>query len=262
MSAEDKNMNNPNPFHPQVSLLEQKNKKRARVKVAVYSIFACNVLLISPLLIQGCRDKQPVDKTDTSATAPTNSDTTSNSTVDNSSNAAPLLPTPATNPVVPPTPVVNQPPPIVATSTEYVIVKGDSFSKIAHTHGVSVKALEDANPGLDAAKLQIGKKIQIPAATAAVANSTSSPGSVADSGDTYVVKSGDSLSKIAHEHSTTVKALKAANDLKTNKIIVGQKLKLPAPGSAAPVETTPVTPPSTSSVSPTTPLPATNGTGH
>ena len=46
-------MNNPNPFIPQGSLLEQKNKKRARVKVAVFSIFAVNILVISPLLIRG-----------------------------------------------------------------------------------------------------------------------------------------------------------------------------------------------------------------
>ena len=43
-------MNNSNPFIPQGSLLEQKNKKRARVKVAVFSIFAFNLLVVTPLL--------------------------------------------------------------------------------------------------------------------------------------------------------------------------------------------------------------------
>lgn len=44
----------------------------------------------------------------------------------------------------------------------------------------------------------------------------------------YVVKSGDSLEKIAHAHSTTVKALKELNSLATDRIKIGQKLKLPS----------------------------------
>ncbi len=43
----------------------------------------------------------------------------------------------------------------------------------------------------------------------------------------YTVKSGDSLGKIAVEQKTTIKALKAANNLKSDTIVVGQKLKLP-----------------------------------
>jgi LysM repeat protein len=44
----------------------------------------------------------------------------------------------------------------------------------------------------------------------------------------YVVKSGDSLTRIAKAHGTTVKALKAANGLKSDRIVVGAKLKIPA----------------------------------
>ncbi len=66
------------------------------------------------------------------------------------------------------------------------------------------------------------------------------------SGQIYVVKSGDTLTKIAATHGTTVKALRAANTLKTDKIKVGQKLKIPvkavAPAPAAPEEPMPVTP--------------------
>lgn len=44
--------------------------------------------------------------------------------------------------------------------------------------------------------------------------------------DTYKVKKGDSLTKIAKEHGTTVQELKEANSLKDDKIQVGQSLKL------------------------------------
>ncbi len=57
-----------------------------------------------------------------------------------------------------------------------------------------------------------------------------------------MVKSGDSLTKIAKDHGTTVNALRKANKLTTDKIKVGDKLKIPvsaasapAPASAAPV---------------------------
>jgi len=44
----------------------------------------------------------------------------------------------------------------------------------------------------------------------------------------YVVKSGDSLTRIAKAHGTTVKVLKAANGLVSDRIVVGAKLKIPA----------------------------------
>lgn len=46
---------------------------------------------------------------------------------------------------------------------------------------------------------------------------------------TYEVKRGDNLTRIAKNHGTTVKAIREANGLKTDRILVGQKLKVPAP---------------------------------
>jgi len=43
----------------------------------------------------------------------------------------------------------------------------------------------------------------------------------------YFVKSGDTLSHIAKTHGITVKALKAANNLATDRIVVGEQLKIP-----------------------------------
>jgi len=58
------------------------------------------------------------------------------------------------------------------------------------------------------------------------------------------VKSGDTLSKIATNLHTTVKALRSANNLKTDSIRVGQKLTIPKSGTAdtAPTTATPTNP--------------------
>ncbi len=44
----------------------------------------------------------------------------------------------------------------------------------------------------------------------------------------YFVKSGDTLSRIAKTHNTTIKALKSVNELATDRIVVGEKLKIPS----------------------------------
>jgi peptidoglycan endopeptidase LytE len=57
----------------------------------------------------------------------------------------------------------------------------------------------------------------------------------------YVVKTGDTLLKIAKAGATTVNEIKALNGMKTDRIQVGQKLKLPA-AKGAPA-TAPAAPP-------------------
>ena len=44
----------------------------------------------------------------------------------------------------------------------------------------------------------------------------------------HVVSAGDTLSRIAKAHGTTVKALEAANGLDSDHIFVGAKLRVPA----------------------------------
>jgi len=157
------------------------------------------------------------------------------------------------------------PSPSAGPTTSYEVKKGDSLSKIAKANGVTVKDLEAANNLTRKSILKIGQTLTIPAASAAstteapsatteaVSSSStlSPPTAPAASGNTYVVKSGDSLSAIAHHHGTTVAALKAANSLTSDRIRVGQKLVLPegatagtsatassAPESSAPAATT------------------------
>jgi LysM repeat protein len=51
--------------------------------------------------------------------------------------------------------------------------------------------------------------------------------SSATGGTVYIVKSGDTLTRIAKTHGLTLKALRSANDLPNDRIVVGEKLKLP-----------------------------------
>src|SRR5258707_12173837 len=51
------NMNEQSPLVPQGSLMEQKNKGRARVKIAVFFVLAVHGIGLLALLMQGCRQE-------------------------------------------------------------------------------------------------------------------------------------------------------------------------------------------------------------
>ena len=123
--------------------------------------------------------------------------------------------------------------------------KGDFLASIAKKNGVSLKALEAANPGVVPTKLKIGQKLQILGGGTAAATTESAAFGSASSGDTktYTVKPGDTLTKIAKVSGAKLTEIKKLNDLKTDQIKVGQKLKLPQRSSAEapPATTSPAT---------------------
>ncbi|MDB6109755.1 MAG: muramidase-2 [Pedosphaera sp.] len=255
-------MNNSNPLIPQGSLLEQQNKGRARVKVAVLCVLGLHVLFFGGLLMLGCKKEQaapPVDGTaanDPSLMPPDGTNTpTPPLPVPGPGNTA-GAPAPALAPA--PAPVTDPvPAPVPAPATaDYVVLKGDSYYTIAKKLGVPTKALENANPTILPTKLKPGQKLVVPAGAAPVVNNAATPGATAmmaapaDGGSVYTVKSGDSLTKVAKDHGVSVKSLRAANDLKTDKIKVGQKLKLPAKASAPAPEPAPVSAPVSAPVPP------------
>lgn len=238
----NKVMTNPNPFVPKGSLLEQQSQRRSRLKLAVFCVLAVSVTGLVAMLIQGCKRENP----EAGANPPPADSGLPALDLTNApppeTNAPVFLPPVPTNPapvVVAPPP----PPPVDTGGSEYVVVAGDTLGKIAKAHGISVKALEAANPGVDPKKLKIKQKLVIPASTKSADTTQAAPaGAVEAGGETYVVKSGDTLSKIAKKHGTTIKALQAANNLSTTKIKVGEKLKLPAKAdSSAPAPTTDAT---------------------
>ncbi len=232
-------MNNPNPFVPQGSLLEQQNKRRSRIKVGVFCVLAVGIVGLTAMLIQGCKREQT--ETQNQPSLETN-ETAMNTNVPpavEASNPPVQLP-----PAMTPPPVA--PPVTEAATTEYVVVKGDSFSKIAKKFGVSVKAIKAVNLGVEPTKLKVGQKLSIPAssagAAASAAENTLTPTGSSTGEETYTVKSGDTLTKIAKAYGTTVKAIESENNLSTTKIKVGQKLKIPVKAEVAAPVPAPVAP--------------------
>src|SRR5215469_9266065 len=51
-------MNNPNPFVPQGSLLEQQSKRRSHFKWGVLFVLTLGVVGLSAMLFQGCKREQ------------------------------------------------------------------------------------------------------------------------------------------------------------------------------------------------------------
>lgn len=226
-------MNSPSPLIPQGSNLEQQSKKRSGLKLKIFCALGVNVAVLLVLLMQGCKREQPAAPVEE---LPVYTETNPPPTVLDT-NPPPVqvdtnLP-PATTEVVPVEPSQVTPPPPAASTQEYKIQKGDTFSSIAPKFNVTVKALQAANPGVDPAKLQIGKSIHIPAPAAPAPAGATGAGPVVDAATgetTYTVKSGDTLGKIATEFHTTVKAIQSANGLVDTRIKVNQKLKIPKSG--------------------------------
>jgi peptidoglycan endopeptidase LytE len=114
----------------------------------------------------------------------------------------------------------------------HIVKKGESLSTIAQKYQVPVFKIKDAN-GLENTCLQIGQSLTIP--KPAPANSTLSSARKAPMQDMvpsteipeqHVVKSGDTLAKIAKRYHLSVKELRELNELKGTTLQVGKVLQL------------------------------------
>ncbi len=200
-------------------------------------------------------------------------------------------PQPPPAPVMPPMvggetrvvpPEIMPPTPVGGTSVvtpeikTYTVKSGDVLSRIANRCGVSVREICDLNSISSPDKIKIGQVLVLPAYSreikatevkppvsapaSGVAVPTAAPPVEVKPGEIYKVVSGDVLSRIAVRHGTTVKELMKLNKLKSTKIIVGQKLRIPDGGVAVQPEHLPVSPaPVNSDVSAPTPAPLETG---
>ncbi len=286
------------------SKLEQAAKSKSTFSIAAF-IFSAHVAVFLVVLLNGCNKESSVNNTEPPAATnqielavqpgtggnepiglvqPHGTDTNTAAIPSGGAVTFPGNLTANTNPPVQPIapPELSTVAPSGAAThdttgagSEYKIKSGDIAYNIAKTHGVSLKALKDANPSVDLGKLKVGQTIQIPAASAsaAAAATTKEPTpakaisshepDTAGATSSYTVKGGDTLSKIAKKHGTTAKAVRAANRLTSDKINVGQKLKIPGKGAAA--ETDEPAAKTLTVPEPTAPFPATlptPGTGR
>lgn len=116
----------------------------------------------------------------------------------------------------------------------YVVRPGDSLIKISRMFDIKPEAIKSEN-GLKGSKILIGQELRIPvpASVAADQNTYKIKDASSPSHHIYTVLPGDSLIRISRMFDTNPESLKSENELKSSKILVGQKLKIPIPQRAA-----------------------------
>jgi LysM repeat protein len=170
---------------------------------------------------------------------------------------------PPTTTPKPPDEVKPTPETVPAGGIEYVVKLGDNLSKIAAHYGIKISALREANK-LQSDKLKVGQKLVIPGAKAPPVDDPVTPPAIPKippapiienpglppkpepasnpapmtgtapkppagyhSGITHSVLAGEDLNSIAKLYNVTVDELVEYNQLTTNRVKVGQSLKIP-----------------------------------
>ncbi len=113
---------------------------------------------------------------------------------------------------------VSEAPKRVAQSRTHRVRSGESLYTIGKRYGVSVDRIKAAN-GLRRNTIRVGQELVIPA--------RSSGSAAASEGKVHRVRSGDTLSEIARRYGTTVSKLRSVNGLTSNRLRIGQELKIP-----------------------------------
>jgi LysM repeat protein len=160
-------MNASNPFQvPSCFQINHEQRRRDRFKKAVLAGVVAGVLLLLGLLIEGCKSERAAAATPIAPLGEVP--------------AAPVDPQTSTAlTVATPAPVPHPAPAVVPKSVPPSVSKANAVASAGHPAVV------------------------------------------------YVVKAGDTLTRIARTHGTTVKAIEAANNLTTDRIVIGARLKLP-----------------------------------
>ena len=95
----------------------------------------------------------------------------------------------------------------------YTVKSGDSLSIIAQRFGVTVNELKSLN-NLSSNTIRIGQVLTLPGG---------GPLQVSE----HTIQRGETLSEIAVRYSVSLAGLRAANNLSSDRILVGQVLKIP-----------------------------------
>ncbi len=97
----------------------------------------------------------------------------------------------------------------------YIVKKGDTLEKIARRYGITVKQLKKWN-NLRSDKIYIGQRL--------IVRIKKETPSITSEAIYYRVRRGDTLERIARRYGTTVRQLKRWNNLRSDRIYVGQRL--------------------------------------
>jgi LysM repeat protein len=173
-------MKTKNPFGPILppgsALGRIAAQHRSHVRVMVFIGVAVGVFGLAVLLIGGCiharhiEDTAGTSKRQVGLAAATSSNSAPARLTVLATNTPAPVPMESARPAPPPAatsvPPKSGPGPATQTTAakNYSVVKGDTLSRIAKAHGVSVSALTKANPGVAPAKLKIGQVLHIPPA--------------------------------------------------------------------------------------------------
>jgi LysM repeat protein len=114
----------------------------------------------------------------------------------------------------------------------YTVKRGDSLWAIAKRNNVSLNEIYTANALNKSSVLKVGQEIRIPVEGGTGVINTVTADTYQPSGynmatKNHTVRSGDTLSKIAKEYDTSVRAIKAANGKGTDMIRLGEELVIP-----------------------------------
>ncbi len=104
---------------------------------------------------------------------------------------------------------------------KYKVKSGDTLGTIAARNGVSVASIKSAN-GLKGSTIMVGQSLNIPNGKIVARNSTSSRSGAIS----HRVRRGETLWKIASQYDVSVSDLKRWNNLKTSRLVAGEKLSI------------------------------------
>ncbi len=111
-----------------------------------------------------------------------------------------------------------------ASAGTVTVKAGDTLGEIASRNNVSLKDLQKIN-GLSGINIRIGQVLRLPSAANQSQISATKP---KPSSQVVVVQAGDTLGAIAARNKVKVEDLRAVNNLKTDAIGIGDRLRLPA----------------------------------
>ena len=116
------------------------------------------------------------------------------------------------------------------TFINYTVKKGDSLYTIAKTYNIDINTLKKDN-SLTSNIINVGQILKIRTDEGNIEVEECFGGDYTppetNNSINYVVKSGDSLYKIANKYNTSVSAIMNLNNLKTSNLSIGQTLKIP-----------------------------------